>query len=67
MIFASWAMICCVLNANLADSSEGNDSASSKLFVCKDCVPPNTADNACIVVLTILLLGCSEVRVEPPV
>ena len=58
-------MICCVRKANLAESSDGRERASSKLFVCNDCVPPSTADKAWIVVLTILLSGCSEVRVEP--
>ena len=51
-------MICCVLKASCADSSDGKDKASSLELVCNDCVPPKIADAACIVVLTILLSIC---------
>src|SRR5690349_23397015 len=39
----SKATTCCVRNAMRAASSVGRDKASSYPFVCKLCVPPNTA------------------------
>ena len=36
----SLAIICCVRKAVRAAFSVGNDNASSKPLVCKDCVPP---------------------------
>ena len=39
-------MICCVLKASCADSSDGKDKASSLELVCNDCVPPKIADAA---------------------
>ena len=38
-----------------AEKSVGSAIASSKEFVCSDCVPPNTAASASIVVRTTLL------------
>ena len=42
----SCAIICWVRNASFADSSVGNDNASSRLFVCNDCAPPRIAERA---------------------
>ena len=54
----SWAMICCVRRAIRAASSVGSASASSKEFVCSDCVPPSTPASASIAVRTMLFSGC---------
>ena len=45
----------------------GSARASSKLFVCSDCAPPQTAESAWIATRTTLFSGCCAVRVEPPV
>ncbi len=47
----------CVLRAIRDEVSVGRAIASSKLFVCNDCVPPKTADMASKAVRTILLYG----------
>ena len=47
--------------------SVGNASASSNELVCKDWVPPSTADKASVAVLTMLLSGCCAVRLTPAV
>ena len=60
-------MICCVRRATRTASSVGSASASSKPFVCSDWVPPNTADNASVVVRTMLLSGCWAVSDTPAV
>ena len=45
-IITGIAHICWVRNASFADSSVGNDNASSRLFVCNDCAPPRIAERA---------------------
>ncbi len=45
----------------------GSASASSKLFVCSDCVPPSTPASASIAVRTMLLSGCWAVSDTPAV
>ena len=60
-------MICWVRSATRTASSVGNASASSKLLVCSDCVPPSTALMASRVVRTTLFSGCCAVSVTPPV
>jgi hypothetical protein len=45
----------CVLRASLAEKSVGSASASSKLLVCRDCVPPSAAAMASMVVRMMLL------------
>ncbi len=60
-------MICCVRNATRTLSSVGSHRASSMEFVCRDCVPPSTAANACSVTRTTLFIGCCAVSVEPAV
>mmetsp|Transcript_61937 Transcript_61937/g.75927 ORF Transcript_61937/g.75927 Transcript_61937/m.75927 type:complete len:220 (-) Transcript_61937:630-1289(-) len=67
VIFVSFCIINCVFLAILADVTVGKPNASSKLFVCNDCVPPNTDDNASIVVLIILLYGSCSVNEYPDV
>ena len=48
-------------------NSVGSAIASSKLLVCRLCVPPNTAAIASIVVRTMLLYGSCSVRLQPEV
>ena len=60
-------MICCILKAVVAFSSDGKLTASSLPFVCIDWAPPNTADKLSNVVLAILLSICWAVSVDPPV
>ena len=60
-------MICWVRSAIFAACSVGSASASSKEFVCSDCVPPSTADSASRAVRTMLFSGCCAVSVAPPV
>jgi len=47
--------------------SDGSAIASSKLLVCSDWVPPNTAAIASIVVRTMLLYGSCSVSDQPDV
>ncbi len=54
MCVSSW-MMSCVFRAMRALNSVGSAMASSKLFVCRLCVPPNTAAIASMVVRTMLL------------
>ena len=61
---SSW-IIFCVLRAILALKSVGSAIASSKLLVCKLCVPPKTAASASMVVLATLLYGSCSVRLHP--
>ena len=56
-----------MLRAMRAEASEGSASASSKEFVCSDCVPPSTAASASSAVRTTLLYGSCEVRLTPEV
>ena len=63
----SLAMICCVRRAMRAASSVGSARASSYPLVCRDCVPPSTADSAWMAVRTMLFSGCCAVSVEPAV
>ncbi|MNT63683.1 hypothetical protein D3C72_2015170 [compost metagenome] len=58
-------MMSCVLRAMRALNSVGSAMASSKLLVCSDCVPPNTAAMASMVVRTTLLYGSCSVRLQP--
>ena len=60
-------MMSCVLRAMRALNSVGSAMASSKLFVCRLCVPPKTAAIASIVVRTMLLYGSCSVRLQPDV
>ena len=60
-------MICWVRSASVALSSVGSPSASSKLLVWSDCVPPSTAATACSATRTTLLSGCSGCSVMPAV
>ena len=53
--------------ASRAASRPGSASASSYAFVCSDCVPPNTAAIASIVVRTMLFSGCCAASVRPDV
>ncbi len=46
-------------------NSVGSAIASSKLLVCRLCVPPNTAAMASMVVRTMLLYGSCSVRLQP--
>ena len=64
---ASCMRICCVRSAIVAACSLGSASASSKLFVCSDWAPPQTAESACTATRTMLFSGCCAVSVEPPV
>ena len=57
----------CVLRAIRAEKSVGRAMASSKAFVCSDCVPPSTAANASSVVRTTLLYGSFSVSDTPDV
>ena len=63
----SAATICWVRSAIFADFSLGSARASSKPFVCSDCVPPETAAKACSATRTMLFSGCWAVSVTPPV
>ena len=63
----SCAMICCVRSAICTASSVGSASASSKLFVCSDWVPPSTPASASIAVRTMLFKGCCAVSETPAV
>ena len=54
-------------SASLAESSVGSASASSNAFVCRDWVPPSTAESASSAVRTMLFSGCWAVSVAPPV
>jgi hypothetical protein len=60
-------MICWVRSAMPAETSVGSASASSRLLVCSDCVPPSTAAMACTATRTMLLSGCCAVSVLPAV
>ncbi len=57
----------CVLRAMRAEKSVGSATASSNELVCSDCVPPNTAAIASIVVRTTLLCGSCSVSDHPDV
>ena len=57
----------CRRSARRAEASLGSDSASSREFVCSDCVPPRIAASAWTVTRTTLLSGCWLVSVEPAV
>ena len=59
--------ICWVRSAIVAACSLGRARASSKLFVCSDCAPPQTAASAWIATRTTLFSGCCAVSVQPPV
>ncbi len=50
-----------------AEKSVGSAIASSNELVCSDCVPPNTAAIASIVVRTMLLYGSCSVSDQPEV
>ena len=50
-----------------AENSDGNATASSNALVCSDCVPPNTAAMASMVVRTTLLYGSCSVSDQPEV
>ena len=50
-----------------AEAGVGKASASSNELVCSDCVPPNTAAIASMVVRTMLLYGSCAVRLTPEV
>ena len=63
----SWAITCWVRSAMRTASSVGSASASSKLFVCSDCVPPSTAASASIAVRTMFTSGCCAVSDTPAV
>ena len=63
----SWPITCCVRSAMVAASSVGRPSASSKLLVCSDWVPPSTAASACTVTRTTLTSGCCACSVTPAV
>jgi hypothetical protein len=63
----SCAITCWVRNAMRTASSVGSASASSKLFVCSDCVPPSTAASASIAVRTMFSSGCCAVSETPAV
>ncbi len=54
-----------MLRAMRALNSVGSAMASSKLLVCRLCVPPKTAAMASTVVRTILLYGSCSVRLQP--
>ena len=54
---ASCCKIICVFLAIRALNTEGKANASSNEFVCKDWVPPKTAERASTVVLIMLLYG----------
>jgi hypothetical protein len=58
---------CWVRSAIWAALALGSASTSSRAFVCSDCVPPSTADNASTAVRTMLLSGCWAVRLTPAV
>ena len=60
-------MMSCVLRAMRAEKSVGSAIASSNELVCSDCVPPNTAAIASIVVRTTLLYGSCSVSDQPEV
>src|ERR1700751_951197 len=60
-------MICWVRSATRTASSVGSASASSKLLVCSDWVPPSTPASASIAVRTTLLSGCWAVSDTPAV
>ena len=63
---SSWMMIW-VLRAIRAEKSVGRPMASSKELVCRDWVPPRTADMASRVVRMTLLYGSCSVRLQPEV
>src|SRR5581483_6066427 len=59
-------MICCVRSAMVAANSVGSAQASSSELVCRDWVPPRTAESACRAVRTTLLTaGCSLTAQQP--
>ena len=60
-------MMSWVLRAIRALNSVGSAIASSKLLVCRLCVPPKTAAIASTVVRTMLLYGSCSVRLQPEV
>jgi hypothetical protein len=66
MCVSSW-MMSCVLRAMRALNSVGSAMASSSALVCSDCVPPNTAAMASMVVRTTLLYGSCSARLQPDV
>ena len=61
----SSATISWVLRAMRAEKSVGRPSASSKLLVCRLCVPPSTAAMASTAVRTTLLYGSCSVSDTP--
>ncbi len=63
----SWAITCCVRSASRTAFSVGSASASSKLLVCSDCVPPSTAASASIAVRIRFTSGCCAVSDTPAV
>ncbi|MCY1367703.1 hypothetical protein D9M69_546480 [compost metagenome] len=60
-------MMSCVLRAMRELNSVGSAMASSSALVCSDCVPPNTAAIASMVVRTTLLYGSCSVSDQPDV
>ena len=56
-----------MLRAMRAAKSDGSAIASSKLFVCRLCVPPSTAASASYAVRTMLLYGSCSVSDTPDV
>ena len=54
-----------MLRAIRAEKSVGSATASSRLLVCSDCVPPSTAAIASTVVRTTLLYGSCSVSDTP--
>ncbi len=63
----SCAITCWVRNASRTACSVGSASASSKLLVCSDCVPPSTAASASIAVRIRFTSGCCAVNDTPAV
>ena len=63
----SCAITCCVRRAMRTACSVGSASASSKEFVCSDCVPPSTAASASTAVRTMFTSGCCAVSDTPAV
>ena len=54
-------------SASRTASSVGSASASSKEFVCSDCVPPSTAGERLSAVRTMFTSGCCAVSETPAV
>jgi hypothetical protein len=63
----SCATTCCVRRARRTAFSVGRASASSKLSVCSDCVPPRTPASASIATRAMLTSGCWAVSDTPAV